>query len=363
MALHLVVDITGHGFGHAAQVAPVIDALSVLVPDLRLTLRTALPAPLIRSLFGTAVAIAAPAPDLGLVMTGPIDVDVDASANAYRALHADWPGVVRHEAERLAALDADLLLSNVAYTSLAGAAAAGIPAVALSSLNWADIYHRYCGNRPEAPRIHGEMLAAYASARWFVQLTPHPPMTDLPNRRSVGPVAPDNRRDTRSGLAARLNLEPGERLALFTLGGIAARDEVRTLPRLPGLRWLVAPGLDLVRNDVVPTSTLGLSFSDLIRASDVVVTKPGYGTMVEAICAGSRLIYCERPDWPETPYLDHWARSHGAARMIGRADFAMGRYEADLAALLAQSVPTPPPADGAPLAATILRATAGLSVE
>jgi hypothetical protein len=353
VALHLVIDITGHGYGHAAQVAPVLSALGRLRRGLRLTVRTALPAAVVRPLFVAGIALDEPPSDLGLVMTGPVGVDVEASANAYAALHADWPAVVRWESDRLAALDPDLLVSNVAYSSLAGAAAAGIPAVALSSLNWADLYRHYCGHRPEAAKIHGEIVAAYASARLFLQLTPHLPMSDLPNRHAVGPVAQGGS-NHRAALAARLGAAPGERLGLVTLGGIAATDEIRTLPRLDGMRWLVAPGLALTRDDVMPAASLGLAFPELIRAVDVVITKPGYGTIVEAVCGGTRVVYCDRPDWPETPILDGWARKHGAALMISRADLESGDYDSALAALLAAPAPQPPPADGAAAVAAIL---------
>ena len=353
MSAHLVVDVTGHGYGHLAQVAPVVAELRARRRGLRLTARTGVPAPVVRMALGEGVGSAPPPPDFGMAMTGPVDVDAGASAEAYAALHADWPALVAREAERLAALRPDLLLSDVGYVGLAAAAAAGVPAVAMSSLNWAAMYQAYCGHRPEAAGIHGQMLAAYRSARLFIQLTPHPPMDDLPNRRPVGPVVAPGR-DRRAELAERLGAPPGERLALLTLGGMAMTGEVRDLPRLPGLRWLAAASLQLARDDVVPADGLGLGFGDLIRACDVVVTKPGYGTMVEAVCGGTRLVYCERPDWPETPYLDGWARRHGAALMISREELATGRWGAALADLLARPDPEPHPATGAAEAAGLV---------
>jgi len=353
VSAHLVVDITGHGYGHLAQVAPVVAELRARRPELRLTVRSHVPEPVLTLALGKGVALAPPPPDVGLAMTGPVDVDRAASAAAYAGLHADWPAVVAAEAARLAALRPDLLLSNVGYVGLAAAAAAGIPAVAMSSLNWADMYACYCGDRPEAPRIHGEMLAAYRSARLFLQLAPALPMTDLPNRRPVGPVA-GRGRDRRAELAATLRAAPGERLVLVTLGGIALNGEVRALPPLPGVRWLLAAGLELARDDVVPAEAQGLGFPDLIRSCDAVVTKPGYGTIVEAVCGGTRIVYCERPDWPETPFLDAWAHGHGAALMISRAELASGGYGAALAALLARPDPPPVAAGGAAEAADIL---------
>ena len=40
---HLFVDISAHGFGHLAQVAPVLNALTERLPALRLTIRSGLP--------------------------------------------------------------------------------------------------------------------------------------------------------------------------------------------------------------------------------------------------------------------------------------------------------------------------------
>lgn len=355
MTLHLVVDITGHGYGHLAQVAPVVAELRRRCPGLRLTARTGVPAQVLNAALGPEVATAAPAPDFGMVMHGPIDVDAEASADAYAALHAGWDGVVRREAGRLAALRPDLLLSDVGYVGLAAAAALGVPAVALSSLNWAGIYERYCAHRPEAAAVHGQMLAAYRSARLFVQVTPHPPMDDLPNRRSVGPVRMPSA-DRRGALESRLGLPPGERLALFTLGGMAMNGEARALPRLPGLRWLVSDGMAqaLARDDVVPFEGLGFGVGDLIRTCDVVVTKPGYGTIVESVCAGTRLVVCERPDWPETPYLHAWAAANGAFLTIDRAQLQSGSWGEALAALLDGPDPAPCTADGAAEAAALI---------
>ena len=40
---HLFVDISSHGFGHLAQVAPILTALRAQLPALQLTIRCGLP--------------------------------------------------------------------------------------------------------------------------------------------------------------------------------------------------------------------------------------------------------------------------------------------------------------------------------
>lgn len=41
---HLVVSISGHGFGHVAQTAPILNLLHERMPQVRITVRSAVPA-------------------------------------------------------------------------------------------------------------------------------------------------------------------------------------------------------------------------------------------------------------------------------------------------------------------------------
>ena len=91
---------------------------------------------------------------------------------AYRQAHTDWASRVDNEARFLASLKPDLVLTNVSYLPLAGAAAAGIPALSLCSLNWADLFDHFFGKESWAKPIHAEMLTAYRSAQAFLQVTP-----------------------------------------------------------------------------------------------------------------------------------------------------------------------------------------------
>eukprot|EP00825_Cyclidium_porcatum_P020998 TRINITY_DN23560_c0_g1_i2.p2 TRINITY_DN23560_c0_g1~~TRINITY_DN23560_c0_g1_i2.p2 ORF type:complete len:190 (+),score=51.21 TRINITY_DN23560_c0_g1_i2:112-681(+) len=142
-------------------------------------------------------------------------VDLEASAVAYRQAHADWASRVADEARFLAGLKPDLVLTNVSYLPLAGAAAAGIPALSLCSLNWADLFAHFFGKESWAKPIHTEMLAAYRSALAFLRVTPGMAMGTLGNIRPVGPIA---------ALGTRHDLGlNGDKAILIAMGGIAHR--------------------------------------------------------------------------------------------------------------------------------------------
>lgn len=314
---HVVFDVSGHGYGHLAQVAAVVRALGALRPDVRVTVRADHSPAVLGTFLPADVAIARPAPDATLVMRSPVEVDVPASLARYEILHADWPGVVAAEAARLDALRPDLLVSDVGYIGLAASRRLGIPAHPLCSLDWYAVFRAYGAACPGFDRIAGEIVEAYRGADTFLQLTPHLPMDYLWNTKSFGPVARRGR-DRRTELEARFPELTGRRLVAFSLGGIPGGIAVRDLPRTPGVCWVAdEAGLEGV-DGLVSLAALGLSFIDLLASADAIVTKPGYGTIVEAVCNGTAVVSVERPDWPETPYLQAWAERFGRAVFVPR---------------------------------------------
>ena len=350
---HLVAAISPHGFGHAAQTAPVLNALRARAPDLRLTLRTTAPRDLLAARVRGPWNYEPVASDFGMVMASALDIRADESAVAYARLHDRWEEEVDREAAALAALDPDLVLCNVPYLPLAAAARLGIPAVALCSLNWADIYMHYCGGRPEAAAVHAQMLDAYRAARWFLQPEPGMPMTDLPNRRPIGPIAAVGA-DRRDELHRQFGLGPRERAVLIAPGGIALPFPVDAWPRLAGVRWIVPGAWKIARPDAIAREAIPMPFVDLLRSSDAVIGKPGYGTFVEAGCNGTPVLYVRRHDWPEEPYLVDWLERRGRALQIDRSRLDRGDVTDALDALLALPAPPPVMPTGADEAASLI---------
>lgn len=358
---HLVVSITGHGFGHVAQTAPVLNRLHERMPQLRLTVRSAVPLAYLRSRIHAPFAHLSSEGDTGMAMSSAIDVHVEKSRAAYRAFHADWEARVAEEARLLRELGADLVLSNVGYLPLAGAQRAGIANAALCSLNWFDVYRHYCGDdsgsvrtdpstkplvlskvegsgRTEDEMIAAQIHACYANADAFLRVTPGMAMEHLTNLVPVAPIAVvgHNRRDE---LNHRLNLAQEEKLVLVSLGGITGRLPIERWPRIDGVRWLVQQSWQVAHPDAIVLESLPMSFADLLASSDVLLCKTGYGSFVEAACSGTPVLYVNRADWPESPVLAGWLQQHGVCRAVSRDALERG----DLAGLLGEICHAPRP--------------------
>ena len=332
--MHLVVSISGHGFGHVAQTAPVLNALHERMPQLRITVRSAVPAGHLRSRIHAPFTHLSGDNDFGLVMSSAMDVRVDESRAAYRALHSNWDARVANEAHLLLELKADFVFSNVAYLPLAGAQRANIPNAAMCSINWADIYRPYCGDDDIAKQIQG----CYANAGAFLRVTPGMDMSDLPDLIPVAPIAAVGT-NRRAEINRRLKLSSAEKLALVSMGGFASRLPVGQWPRLNGVRWLVQQGWQIVHPDAIVHESLQMSFNDLLASSDALICKPGYGSFVEAACSGVPVLYVNRPDWPESPALTEWLNRHGVCRAVSRQALELGNIALELESIWSKPQP------------------------
>lgn len=313
--LRIAAAITPHGFGHAAVTLAVLDALHGLWPGgVDVTFLTRVPEPVVRQRWGrpcTVVAHAA-ATDFGMLMKSSTTVRVADSIDAYAAAHAKWEAVVEADAKVIAAAQPDLMLTCISYAALAAARRLGIPGVGVGPFTWKEILGAYANGAPEAVPALGKMAEAYAGADALIATTPAVAM-DYPTLRSVGPVGRPGRQ-RRTELRAALSLQEGERVALVALGGIVEDLPVDRWPPVTGWRYL----------DSVAVESTGLSVSDAIASCDAVITKPGYGTFVEAACAGTAILYRDRPDWPETVGMAAWAARHVPCLRVDPGTFDAG---------------------------------------
>lgn len=341
---HLFVDISSHGFGHLAQLAPVLNALAA-TRHLRLTLRSGMSKEHLARRIHSPFTHLHSASDFGFVMHDALKIDLESSALRYQEAYADWPQRVAEEARLLGQLRPDLVLSNISPLPLSGAASAGIPAIAMCSLNWADLFAHYYAGEPWASPIHAAMQDAYASAATFLRFTPGMPMPSLHNVQPVGPVATPGTA-TRESVAATLGLPLNKHWLLLALGGIAHRLPVEDWPVLDGVQFLVPADWRVTRPDCTAYADALLPFADLLPTVDAVLTKPGYGTFAEAACCGLPVLYLRRPDWPEEPYLIEWLHAHARAAELTPVQAASGDLGAILDILLQQPAPTRPEASG-----------------
>ena len=86
--------------------------------------------------------------------------------------------------------------------------------------------------------------------------------------------------------------------------------------------------------------TLGLPYVDALWSCDALICKPGYGSFVETACAGVPVLYLERPDWPEAPYLVDWLETTGRCALLTQDRWLKGDFLASLVQLWQERAPS-----------------------
>jgi hypothetical protein len=291
--------------------------------------------------------------DFGLMMNSALDIDLESSASAYADLHGSWEARVSEEASRLRALAPDLVLADVPYLSVAAAQAAAIPALALCSLNWADIYRHYFSHRREAPHILQQMEAAYSAAAAFLCPEPCMPMGWLNNAVNIAPIAARGQ-NRRAALNELLGLDSSTALVVVAPGGVQTRFAMERWPADQNIHWLVSGSWRVVHPCATAFERTGMTFTDLVVSCDAALGKCGYGTVTECVVNGTPLLYIPRPDWPEEPTLLGWLNNHRAAVEVSPEKLASGNFGDSVAAARALAVERCA-ADGAEQAAVVLQ--------
>jgi len=96
-------------------------------------------------------------------------------------------------------------------------------------------------------------------------------------------------------------------IGLIALGGLAMPLTLEMRPKIEGGHWVVDQEVDQLRGDMSQLSSLNLPFLQLVANSDVILTKPGYGTCCEiAAIAKYKKVRVISFDRPETPFLNQF---------------------------------------------------------
>lgn len=311
----LLVDISSHGFGHLAQMAPVVRRLREEVRDLEVTVRGGLPQVWLERRVARPFTSVATDQNFGLDMRSPFEIDAAASYARYSALHERYRAAIGDLADWIRATGFDAVLSDISYPVLAAARVVGIPSLAFSSLNWLDLFRFYCGGFEGSAAIAADIEEAYGSATVFCRLQPGMPMSSLVTV-PVPEIIAEIGIPRCEAIRRRLNRPAQAKIVVFAFGGIVPGLRPRWRESAVGNHIVFAPDEWCTEGPWLPMAASGTSFLDLIASADVVITKAGYGIVAEVAAAEIPALLITRGDWPEEPYLIEWLQAYGQCRCL-----------------------------------------------
>ncbi len=245
---------------------------------------------------------------------------------------------------------------------MAAGTAAGIPTVAIASLSWDEILRDHVDPaQPWHTAILEDIRRAYGEAHLLLRLTPGLPMPAFRHAIDIGPIAPPLPPE-RTRIRRHLRIPDHDALVLVAFGGI--RFEALPFDRMesmPGIQFLIDGPVPPHNRRVHSLAALSERFSTLLSSVDVIMTKPGYGTTIEAVEVRTPVVYVRRYNFADEDFLVTYLHRYGRGVELSRADFLEARWEPAIRQALALPKPASPPpactgaADAAKILATYLQ--------
>jgi UDP:flavonoid glycosyltransferase YjiC (YdhE family) len=346
----IVFYISGHGFGHASRDIEIINRLLASREDVRVIARTRAA----KWLFDRTIHNAhrfdrqEVETDTGAVQIDALHVDEQATVQRARSFMHTFDARVDAEITFLRAHGAQLVVSDIPPLGIAAAHRAGLPAVGLGNFTWDWIYSGY----EDATDVVESIADAYSAASLAVRLPMHGGFTSFSRVHDVPFVARRSCRDPHETKLA-LGLPTDRRLALVSFGGYGI-DHIRQ-DALDALRGYAVIGSAARPLDEAAMYDAGFRYEDVVRAVDVVVTKPGYGIVSECIANDTALLYTSRGRFAEYDMFVREMPRYLRCRFISHEQLFSGAWQQHLDAVLAQQPPpAAPDVSGADVAAALL---------
>lgn len=369
----IVFYVSGHGFGHTSREIAVIHAVLDARPDAEIVVKTSAPLRLfertLRPRSGQALEgrceLVELQCDAGMVQLDSLNLDAEESLRQAIEFQTHLPALAAGEAAYLRRTGVRVVVGDIPPLAFAAAKAAGVPSIAIGNFTWDWIYESY--RSEPALALARDIRRINQSATIALRLPMAAGFEGLESVTRDLPFVVRHSRRTQDDVRQALGLPPraqSKPLVLMSFGGYGVAgldtpalaqlmtDYTIATTDIPAKDNAIkpAPGLLYISEQHVYDS--GLRYEDLVRGADVVVTKPGYGIISEAIANGAALLYTSRGHFAEYDVLVKEMPKYLRAQFIEREDLLSGNWKEGLEKLLNQSAPPEKPAlNGADVAA------------
>jgi len=328
--------VSPHGYGHASRASAVMSATHRLDPTTTFEIFTQVPRWFFEQSLTDPFGYHAVLTDIGMVQENPLAEDVPATIRSLNDFLPFERTLIDRLASKVAELQCDLVLCDIAPMGIEVARRAKIPSVLIENFTWDWIYEGYPAYHRQMEQHIAYLREVFTAADYHIQTEPVclPQSADL----TTTPVA----RHVKSEPAqVRQVLEVPEqaKLALITMGGMRWNRELLTRLENQGETFLIiAANTDTTErrgNLIRLARNTEIFHPDLVNACDAIVCKAGYSTLAESYRAGIPVGYITRPGFRESPIMVDFVETRMHGLPVTEAELHDGSWLETLEKLIA----------------------------
>ncbi len=328
---HIAICITGHGFGHAVRVLQVAKRLLEVEPSLTFTVITPVAEWFLRDVMPTPFRLIPTRIDIGTVQSDAIEADPLVTLKQYSDFVQNREVLFQKLTNDLGESPIDLVLVDLPPLGCELGAWLGVPTVAIGNFSWDWIYGEYTQTYPEYEWIVDEIRTQYSTTDLLLELPYAGDLSAFPNREEIPWICRRPHIDPED-VRKKLKIPPNKPIALVSFGGIGMKlklpegslsDNIEFIVTAP-LNGMIGKGRVI---DNAQLAALGLTFTDVLGASSVVVSKPGYGIVSECIAAKVPMLYAGRQHFREYDLLVAGMKRHIRCELLSAEMLSSGNWQ------------------------------------
>ncbi len=268
-------------------------------------------------------------------------MDLDATIAACRALHVRFAEIIKREIALIKRHDIGLIVGDIPPLCFEIAARVSIPSVAITNFTWNWIYRAHLGDYPAFLPLIEEMEGFYSKATLALTL-PYPcNMGIFPQQEPIPWIARASIL-TKEEARSHFDLPQSANIVLLSFGGLGLRGlPWDKLKQLREFHFVSTGETHLQESNLIVLSNAQSEYQDLVRSADVIVTKPGYGIVADAIAQRLPMLYTERGVFPEYPRLVEALSDCAVAEFIPQDELMGGNLGPYLNSLLSREAKWP----------------------
>ena len=257
--------------------------------------------------------------DVGTCQKDSLNINIAATLENAKTFYLKLKNMAETEYSFIRANKIDIVVGDITPLAFAAASGVNIPSIGVTNFSWDHIYEAFLDEYPGFDDVIDALKTYYSRCDLLLRLPYACPLDAFPKIKDV-PLLARAPYLSRGEVFQILGYDPAcfenKKTVMISFGGfdtdglninsLCDMDDYIFLTTLP------AAGLQKYPCNVkyIDTSAAGISFENLFRIFDVIITKPGYGVVGDVINGGSGCIYTDRGNFREYPYLVDCLNNH-----------------------------------------------------
>ena len=295
---HIRFYISDYGFGHASRMIALMRSFHETI-DCIISVRTNTAAAFIQDSCPFARVEKKPN-DMGVVMQeNTASVDVERTWELLDAWINSWDSWIEGETDFCKNQNVSIIISDITPQAFHVSHVLGIPGIGISNFTWHLIYHPLY---PDSLAVE-KIKQAYALADLGIVLPLNEPMGVF-RETYHSPIFSRKITASRSEIRELLQI-PQEGIVVYVGSGLSFNTVPDCIPKLleKGIHVLVSGSSSIQHENlhVIPHSEN--ETQNFMAACDLIITKPGYSTVAEAVSAKVPLLIFRREGFAEDDFI------------------------------------------------------------